>query len=63
MGAAGACERWHLGLRWGSLWNPKPCEGCATMGAPQWVRWARANAGTRAFGRVPLGPRNVRGVF
>ena len=32
VGAAGACERTHWGLRWSSRWGHETCEGCAEMG-------------------------------
>eukprot|EP00959_Pyramimonas_sp_CCMP1952_P044838 936631-Pyramimonas_sp.AAC.1 len=32
-GAVGACGRWHVGLRWGSLWGHETYEGRAKMGA------------------------------
>ena len=58
MGAVGACERSHLGLRWSSLWGHETCEG-----VPKWVRWAHANAAIWAFGGAPYGAtKRVRGV-
>eukprot|EP00959_Pyramimonas_sp_CCMP1952_P166392 3477712-Pyramimonas_sp.AAC.1 len=45
MGAVGACERNHLGIRWGSLRCHDTCGGM-----PKCARWAHANAATGAFG-------------
>ena len=33
MGAVGAWERNHCGLRWSRLWGHETCEGCSEMGA------------------------------
>eukprot|EP00959_Pyramimonas_sp_CCMP1952_P329203 6892157-Pyramimonas_sp.AAC.1 len=47
MGVGDACERWHWGLRWSSLWGHEACDGCADMGARdacgRWywdIRWS-----------------------
>eukprot|EP00959_Pyramimonas_sp_CCMP1952_P017043 361951-Pyramimonas_sp.AAC.1 len=58
MGAVGACERSHCGLRWSSLRGHETCERVAEM-----VRWAHANATTGAFRGAPYGAtKRVRGV-
>eukprot|EP00959_Pyramimonas_sp_CCMP1952_P289086 6046040-Pyramimonas_sp.AAC.1 len=59
MGAAGACVRWHLGLRWSSLRGHETCEGCA-----KWMMHrARESAGIWAYGGAPYGAtKGVRGV-
>eukprot|EP00959_Pyramimonas_sp_CCMP1952_P278337 5819218-Pyramimonas_sp.AAC.1 len=58
MGAVGACERWHLGLRWGSHGATK-----RVRGVQKWMRWAHASASMCAFGGAPYeATKRVRGV-
>eukprot|EP00959_Pyramimonas_sp_CCMP1952_P320633 6709852-Pyramimonas_sp.AAC.1 len=64
MGAVGACERWHLGIRWGSVCaGHEACEVCVCVCVLKWAQWAHASAGIWAFGGAPYGAtERVRGV-
>eukprot|EP00959_Pyramimonas_sp_CCMP1952_P195730 4092404-Pyramimonas_sp.AAC.1 len=59
MGAVGAWERSHWGLRW----SPPYGATKRVRGVPKSVRWAHGNAATGAFAGAPYGAtKRMRGV-